>query len=265
MKRDPPEWRKRHGWFLFRWHDKVGMWGQACCGPLVLQAAVAMHSSAWILFPPHSAHSGAAYMYWHALALHTTRKPDSSWDGTFWRVNLVQLFNNKQEHSLSNCSTVRSMRIVCWHAAVSADQQVKSRHAVQSLAASCPARKVSSGGLSIRSLVRLAFSSTSWPRTSIQNSFHHCASSLFPHELAANVWALLRVSPLREAQKQLVSPYFDWLGRCRPGSPRYRHHDSNWRRFLHHFPQAAASAEISPSLSEGDGIRSISSKTLRCD
>ena len=45
---------------------------------LVLQAVVAMHSSARILFAPHSAHSGAEYMYWYALGLHTTRKPDSS-------------------------------------------------------------------------------------------------------------------------------------------------------------------------------------------
>ena len=207
-------------------------------------------------------------MYWHALALHTTRKPDSIRDGTFWRV---QLFRNQKEPGLSNCSTVHSMRIVCWRAAVSAwclpasEISRLSRHAVQSLAASCPARKVSSGGLSICSLIRLAFSEHFIAKDFNSKPFSHCASSLFPREFDANVWALLRVFPLREAKKQLVSPYFDWLDRCRPGSPRYRNHDSNWRRFLHHFPQAAASAEISPFLSEGDGIRSISSKTLRCD
>ena len=137
---------------------------------------------------------------------------------------------------------------------------------IQSLAASCPARKVSSGGLSICSLIRLAFSSTSSPRTSIQNSFHTALQAFFLVNLLQTYELCCACSLcVRPRNSYVVSPYLDWLDRCRPGSPRYRHHDSNWRRFLHHFPQAAASAEISPSLSAGDGIRSISSKTLRCD
>ena len=208
-------------------------------------------------------------MYSHALALHTTRKPDSSWDGTFWRVNLVQLFRNKQEHSLSNCSTVHSKRVLssmlaCCSVCLVLISKWNIGTPYNPLQLAVKQGKSRLGAT--RSFRSFGWHSVALHRQGLQfKTVFTLRFKPFPCELAANVWALLRVFPLREAQKQLVSPYFDWLDRCRPGYPRYRHHDSKWRRVLHHFPPAAASAEISPSLSVGDGIRSISSKTLRCD